>query len=344
VYASLAALPFSLILTSSQDDAVARCLVEQGKTPITQRYHFRAFNAAEENPDFPIPSSPDNPVLYHLFGHVRDPASLVLSENDILDFIIAIARRQPPIPDPLVRALQRAEKNFLFVGFGIRQWYLRVLLKVLVRRLELNHKGSAIAERLESLPPLDRQQTVLFYRRGTRLEVADMDLDAFVTQLTERVQRDGGYVGRTSTTVRPRVFLSYATEDQDLVARLANALQKAGLEPWFDKDSLRPGMIWDRQIEDDLDASDFVVVVHTPALERKTDSYVNKELALAKRRAMRVRGPFVFPLRTEDLPESQRIADLVEYQEILLRHDHFDEDTAKLSSALIRQYQLRSRR
>ena len=50
--------------------------------------------------------------------------------------------------------------------------------------------------------------------------------------------------------------------------------------------------MWDERIRDELDGTDFTLVLYSPALCRKTDSYVNKEIALARERARSVRGPF----------------------------------------------------
>ena len=181
VHAALAALPFSLILTTCQDDLLARALQAAGKDPIVQRYHLRGDK--RDNPEFLLSSSPQTPLVYHLFGDAQEPGSLVLSENDLLDFLVAIVAERPPLPNSLVRALKRVGQSFLFVGFGIRHWYLRVLLKVLVRALELHRTGSAIAtEPLRGLSETDREQTILFYQRGTRIELEDADTAAFLTR------------------------------------------------------------------------------------------------------------------------------------------------------------------
>ena len=115
------------------------------------------------------------------FSEMSDePGSLVLSENDLLDFLIAIVSERPPLPNSLRCALKRTGQSFLFVGFGIKQWYLRVLMKVLVRALELHRTASAIAtEPLSGLSALDREQTILFYQRGTRIEIEDADVAMF---------------------------------------------------------------------------------------------------------------------------------------------------------------------
>jgi hypothetical protein len=343
VHDALGSLPFSLILTTCQDDLLAQALKAAGKEPIGQRYHLRGDK--RDNPEFLLPGSPQAPLVYHLFGDAQEPNSLVLSENDLLDFLVAIVSERPPLPNSLVRALKRVGQSFLFVGFGIRHWYLRVLLKVLVRALELHRTGSAIAtEPLRGLSEVDREQTILFYQRGTRIELEDADTGAFLAELAGRLEAEGGVAEQTARAgPRPRVFISYAREDGDLAAMVCDVLQKSSFEPWFDRESLSGGDRWNDRIEDELDVTDFALVLYTPALCRKTDSYVNKEITLARRRALSVRGPFLIPLRTAEIAPDERISDLSEYQEMALRPAHFDEDMATVISSMRRDYQRRQR-
>jgi hypothetical protein len=85
-------------------------------------------------------------------------------------------------------------------------------------------------------------------------------------------------------------------------------------------------------------------VLYTPAFCRKTDSYVNKEVALARGRALKVRGPFLIPLRTNDIADTDRVDELRKYDEMELRPDRgFDEDIAKVISTMRREYQRRNR-
>ena len=46
----------------------------------------------------------------------------------------------------------------------------------------------------------------------------------------------------------PAVFLSYASQDAEVVQRIANVLRAAGVEVWFDKDELTGGDAWDAKI------------------------------------------------------------------------------------------------
>jgi hypothetical protein len=283
-------------------------------------------------------------VIYHLFGNAQEPGSLVLSENDLLDFLISIVSERPPLPNSLKSALKRNGQNFLFVGFGIKHWHLRILLKVLIRALELHRTGSSIAtEALRGLDESDREQTVLFYERGPRIEVEDSDANVFLAELSRRLEAEGGFAGKISPIGRPpRVFISYAREDSEIAGRLFDALQKSQFEPWVDR-KLEGGENWDQRIRDELEATDYTLLLYTPALCRKTDSYVNKEIALARNRALSVRGSFLIPLRTDEIVPEDRIAELHEYQEMELRPAYLDEDLSRVISLMKRDYQRRNR-
>ena len=86
VHGALAELPFSLILTTCQDDLMAMLSRPPERIRSFERYNFRGDR--RDNPEFPLPSSPQAPLVYHLFGDAQEPGSLVLSENDLLDFLI----------------------------------------------------------------------------------------------------------------------------------------------------------------------------------------------------------------------------------------------------------------
>lgn len=343
VHEKLASLPFPLIVTTCQDDLLTQAL-NQKKTPLTQRYNLRGEKG--ENPEFLIPGSPSSPLVYHLFGIASEPKSLVLSENDILDFLISVVSEDPPIPNSLRSALKRKEQSFLFLGFGIRHWDLRILLKILLRTWERDSSQSTTiaAEPLRGLPQSDCDEMILFYQRGTRVELEDTDIGEFLTEVSRRLEAEGGYAGQIAPLgTRPRVFISYAHEDADLATRLFNALQKEYFDPWLDSKRLEGGEDWDQRIKRDLEASDFTVVLYTAAFCRKTDSYVNKEVALAANRAQNVRGSFLIPLRTCEIADADRVEELRKYNEMELRPEAFEQDISKVISTMRREYQLRNR-
>ena len=61
--------------------------------------------------------------------------------------------------------------------------------------LELHRTASSIAaESLRGLSESDRERTILFYQRGTRIEVEDADVSEFLTELDHRLAAEGGVV------------------------------------------------------------------------------------------------------------------------------------------------------
>jgi hypothetical protein len=139
------------------------------------------------------------------------------------------------------------------------------------------------------------------------------------------------------------VFISYAREDAALAERLNSSLKKANFEPWLDKQALEGGADWNQSIRDQLEDTDYFLLLYTPALIRKTDSYVNREIALARDRALAVRGNFLIPLRTGELAPEDRIDELAKYQDMELKPEQFDDDLAKVISNMRRDYQRRNR-
>ena len=135
----LAELPFRLCIDTSPDDFMLEAFLATGrKKPASAHYNFRT---VARNPFLKAPSEAE-PLVYYLYGHSRDLYSLVLRESDLIEFLIAIVRGDPPLPDYIKGRLGDPETTFLFVGFGFQNWYLRVLLHVLKI---YGHKSRAVA-------------------------------------------------------------------------------------------------------------------------------------------------------------------------------------------------------
>jgi TIR domain len=93
---------------------------------------------------------------------------------------------------------------------------------------------------------------------------------------------------------RVRVFLAYAEEDRAEVKRLFEALQKAGFEPWMDREKLLPGQNWPRAIERAIDLSAFFIGCLLQALRCETRSLPMRAGVCPKRGLPRsLRGDFL---------------------------------------------------
>jgi hypothetical protein len=338
VEARIASLPFPLVVTTDHGPRLDEALRAGGKRVEIGRYHFRG-----QNPPVAFANDPAAPLVYHLHGVVSEPTSLVLTERDVLEFLERLLAQRPGLPDALSAHLQKRDTTFLFLGAGLRQQYLRVLLHAL--RINHDDRSLAVEEGGPAAGPPD--DTVLFYERG-KIALYDSPVAAFVDELRRRFEASGGAVAEPAAggpaAARPRVFISYASEDAARAKRLFEALEGAGFDTWLDKARLEGGDRWDGTIEGEIGRSDYVLVLQSRALLAKIDSYVNTEIGLALKRAAHVRAPFkcLIPLQIEP---DQMLQDLAAYQSepLGVSAEGYDADLRKLVSLLRRDYQLRQR-
>jgi hypothetical protein len=69
--------------------------------------------------------------VFHLFGQLGDPESLVLTEDDYFDYLIGVTSNISLIPEVVLGTQTRTQ--LLFLGFQMDDWNFRVLLKSLRR-------------------------------------------------------------------------------------------------------------------------------------------------------------------------------------------------------------------
>ncbi len=132
----LADLPLPVYLTTNYDSFMVQALEASGKKP--QREYCRWNETIKYNPSIFDDASyqPDsqNPVVFHLHGLDKVPESLVLTDDDYLDFLINISKEQNLLPHLIQRAM--AGSSLLFIGYSLEDWTFRVLFRGLVNSTE----------------------------------------------------------------------------------------------------------------------------------------------------------------------------------------------------------------
>jgi len=108
--------------------------------------------------------------------------------------------------------------------------------------------------------------------------------------------------------LKHKVFISYASEDTEIAQRLYDDLSKAGVELWFDRQSLMPGQDWRLELEKALKESTIFLALISSKSTTK-EGFTQKEL----KRALdiideRPEGDiFIIPVRVDDCPVSVRL-------------------------------------
>ena len=78
-----------------------------------------------------------------------------------------------------------------------------------------------------------------------------------------------------------KVFISYASEDYNSAKKIYDFLSCTNYEPWLDKEKILPGQDWDLEINDNLSAADFIIILISNTSLRKR-GYIQKEYKVAR--------------------------------------------------------------
>jgi hypothetical protein len=101
----------------------------------------------------------------------------------------------------------------------------------------------------------------------------------------------------------PHVFISYVHDNQAYALSLYNKLQEADIKPWLDKEKLRGGDNWDKEINKVIKQVDYFVALQSNDLVKRQIGYVNREICEALDRSKEFRGlQFIIPVRIDDSP------------------------------------------
>jgi hypothetical protein len=140
VHRLLARLPLNVFVNANRDNLLRDALIEQGKKPQVQLCTWRVFNDMPQQIG-PVPAkgyvpSVQEPLVFHVFGNLEHPESLVLTEDDYFDFLTAVTRaeflKKLGIPGSVSSAF--AASGWLLLGFQPDDWDFRVLLRGILKQ------------------------------------------------------------------------------------------------------------------------------------------------------------------------------------------------------------------
>jgi nucleotide-binding universal stress UspA family protein len=317
LHRDLAQLPFRICIDASWDNLMTTAFEQAGKAPVTAYYNYKP----SPPPRLAAPTA-ERPLVYHLFGHHEEPLSLVLTEGDLIDYLVAFVKENPPLSDHVRSVLDDPGASFLFLGFGFHQWYVRVLLHGM--RVYKHNRPTVALEGQPFFDAADHEQAVGFFS-DRLIDVRPLQWDAFARNLrtayealAQKAAPKPPAAARAVSAVKgPKAFVSYASEDRDAVEQLAQELEARGIDVWQDKQDLRSGDRWEDVLLDVIGQKvDYVIVVQTAAMARRIEGVYHQEIdaALKRQRRMGFAGDqqlrFLLPVRIGDSPLHPRLKEL----------------------------------
>jgi len=176
----LAKFPIPYVLTTNFDDLMETAFQHEGKSATVSVFDIWSRSPA------PVPTgSIDNPVVYKLHGTLADERTMICTEDDIIEFSARLLQSDPDLP-PVIRKLFETN-SMLFIGYGLRDWNVRIMLRAL--RARRGNRGVDWAESFAvQKRSSDWDSVVLYFSQKENIKCFDEDALDFMEELWRRFQ------------------------------------------------------------------------------------------------------------------------------------------------------------
>lgn len=129
---ALAEMNFPLVITTNYDQLFERALVRAGKEFIRGVY---SPDDKRETRDIGDPDA-RKPYVLKIHGDVDEPSSIVITDEDYIQFLLRMSDKEQVNPIPLGFRYHLKRWPTLFVGYSLRDYNLRLLFKTLRWRVD----------------------------------------------------------------------------------------------------------------------------------------------------------------------------------------------------------------
>lgn len=199
----LAGLPFQVFITTNFDNFMMEALVKKHKSPMREVCRWNRHIQPEEPTVFETGYKPTvaNPAIFHLYGYCHQyigedkiacPESLVLTEDDFLDFLVNTARDPSLIPLRIQKAFTGTA--LMLLGYRLDDWSFRVLFRCIASYLNLN-QNAHVAVQLMDAPDEQKQKAQSYFNRylaRNKFRIYWGTCQEFVVELKKK-WKDAGY-------------------------------------------------------------------------------------------------------------------------------------------------------
>jgi hypothetical protein len=201
IHSVLAKCDLSLYVTTNFDDFMTRALQYWRKQPRLDYspWYGVGEGAARVGPlaDPAYEPTPAEPLVFHLHGIFSDPPSLVLTEDDYIEFLVRLAtdttRRAGTVTasDVLptyVRSRLRTQP-LLFIGYSLRDWTFLVLFRTLLHGIPLSQRRKHISVQVDPNERTSRRarQYLEQYFDAQRIRIFWASAHDFAEELSSRL-------------------------------------------------------------------------------------------------------------------------------------------------------------
>jgi hypothetical protein len=157
----LARLPLPIYITTSYSNFLERALELENKVPRTQICFWSGGKSGLKPEHLPDPNyepTSTNPAVYHLFGLENYRKTLVLSEDDYINFLMnAIEEINFPDFYPTPLRLNLPDARLILLGYNLRDWDFRALFRFILRIRKTPNARESRSTVIQFKPNLGRE-------------------------------------------------------------------------------------------------------------------------------------------------------------------------------------------
>lgn len=197
----LAHLPLPIFITTGYHDCLEMALAKVGKQPRSELCYWdrRLLAIPSVFADRTYEPDKDQPLVFHLHGRDQYTDSLVLTEDDHLDFLVAIAESKAvavtnshalaahqadaaksAIPLRVRQAL--ADSSLLLLGYGVHDWDFRALFRGVIKPSTTSNSPKSVALQLD-VDERQRSYVTNYLLHEAKFEVEWQTPTAFMQEL-----------------------------------------------------------------------------------------------------------------------------------------------------------------
>ena len=169
-YAVLSKLRLPIYITTNYDHFMEGALLNQGRQPVSDFCRWTEYLLKDEvytdlsknfskvvisNSESKLSSVLDQgseyrptverPLVYHLYGDIAAPASMVLTEKDYFDFVINLHTSQEITMLPSVLLKSLATSSLLFIGYSLDEINFRVIFQGFISLQKTNIRPTSLS-------------------------------------------------------------------------------------------------------------------------------------------------------------------------------------------------------
>jgi hypothetical protein len=195
-YRVLAGLGLPLFVTTNYDGLMEHALLTAGLDPRVEICRWNNQLVQDLGRYRTGDLSADKPGVFHMHGALSHATSLLITEDDYVDFTVSLALApETKVLWHQVRRRLSYDYSLLFLGYSLEDWNFRVLMKYLFQQQKVHRSGQASSLSIQlsdaELPEDRRLKAESFltrYFETSAIRVHWTDVSGFLAELGERVK------------------------------------------------------------------------------------------------------------------------------------------------------------